>query len=67
MPVEVDHLRSKISSPYNNTSFLLNKETNLHKITRKEIGDRILGGVNLQKFNNLRTNCLKEKINKGRV
>ena len=44
MPVEVDHLRSKISSPYNNTSFLLNKETNLHKITRKEIGDRILGG-----------------------
>ena len=44
MPVEVDHLRSKISSPYNNTSFLLNKEINLHKITRKEIGDRILGG-----------------------
>ena len=54
MPVEVDHLRSKISSPYNNTSFLLNKETNLHKITRKEIGDRILGGkfTKIQQFKN---------------
>ncbi len=60
MPVEVDHLRSKISSPHNNTFFLLNKETNLHKITRKEIRNRILG-VNLQNTNNLSVNCLKRE------
>ena len=44
MPVEVDHLRSKISSPDNNTFFCLTKKQIYIRLHEKKFGIGSFGG-----------------------